>query len=425
MRVQERARREPYNLLRAAAGNATITMSIGEGRGELSRRQRFISLSPCAAQIDVMARLGVGTALRAARAAIWLCVVLGCLSAPAAAQREAAHADSTGGIVGIVAMKDGGLPLSYSVVSVPALGRERFSNDQGVFTLADLPAGPVLLRVRHLGYSPAELSVIVHAGRVDTIHVQLVHIAVRLSTVQVRGYPECKDPGVPKAADDSAFATVFDQLHQNADQYRLLTRTYPYLYQVERTLSTTLVNGDVKVDGIDTVGFESASAWTYKPGTVITRSGSRFFGGTLMMNIPTLVHFADRVFIENHCFYNGGLETVDGVDMLRVDFVAATKIRDPDVNGSMYLDPSSFRIRRSVVRLSRIPNGVAGLRETEAVTYFGEIMSSIPIIAGISSVNRFDANARRPQSAATANEQQRLIVVQFLKGRPGDEPKKP
>jgi hypothetical protein len=400
-------------------------MSIGSTGVGVNRRPQFISLSPRGAQIEIMAGLGVPTTPRVALATVRVLIAFVCIAKPAAAQPGTARADSTGTIVGVVTMKDGGLPLAYSVASVPALSRERFSNDQGVFTLTDLPAGLLQLRVRHLGYSPAERSVAVHAGRVDTVRVQLAHIAVRLSTVQVRAYPECKDPGAPKPSADSAFATVFDQLHQNADQYRLLTRTYPYLYEVERTLSTTMVSGEIKVDGIDTTAFESASAWTYKPGTVITRSGSRFFGGTLMMNIPTLVHFADRVFIENHCFYSGGLETVDGVDMLRIDFVAASKISDPDVNGSMYLDPSNFQIRRSVVRLSRIPNGVSGLRETEAVTYFGEVLSSIPIIAGISSVNRFEVNTRRPTSAAAANEQQRLIRVQFLKGMPGDELKKP
>src|SRR4051812_24106153 len=75
-------------------------------------------------------------------------VVLGALvarvvTASSAAAQAPAHADSTGTIIGIVAMKDGGLPLAYSVASIAALGRERFSNDQGVFVLSDLPAGQV------------------------------------------------------------------------------------------------------------------------------------------------------------------------------------------------------------------------------------------------------------------------------------------
>jgi iron complex outermembrane receptor protein len=85
--------------------------------------------------------------------------------------------DSTGTIVGIVVTKEGGVPLGYSVVSAPALNRERFTNIEGKFALADLPAGSVQLRVRHLGYSPVDLSVVVRAGQADTVRVALTHIA--------------------------------------------------------------------------------------------------------------------------------------------------------------------------------------------------------------------------------------------------------
>jgi hypothetical protein len=350
------------------------------------------------------------------------------LTAVSVAAQVASRTDtsSVGAIVGIVTMKDGGLPLSYSVASAPAIGRERFSDAQGVFTLGDLPAGSVQLRVRHLGYSPADISVIVRAGRTDTVRVQLSHIAVRLTAMQVRAYPECRNPGAPRASSDSAFATVFDQLQQNADQYRLLANTYPFVYLAERTFSTTLANGEVRMESVDTIRFESGNTWRYKPGELVVRgSGSGVFGGSMSMNIPTLAHFADKVFLDNHCFYNGGLESVDGVEMLRIDLVAASRIAQADVNGSMYLDPVSFQIRRSVLRLSKIPPGLSGLVETEAVSYFSEAFPSIPVIAGIESINRFAVNARRPTSPAAANEQQRLIRLQFLKGLPGESVKKP
>ena len=341
------------------------------------------------------------------------------------ARGQTTSGDSTGSIVGIVLTKEGAVPLAYSVVSVPSLGRERFSNAEGVFTLNDVPAGTIQLRVRHLGYSPADLSVVVHAGRPDTIRVSLAHIAVRLTAMQVRAYPECKNPGVPKASSDSAFATVFDQLHQNAEQYRLLTDTYPFNYSVERTISRVLVNGNARIDGIDTLVIGS-NRWTYKPGAVVTRTRvGRSPFSQLMMNVPTLINFADKAFLENHCFYNGGLETVDGTELLRVDFVAASRIKEPDVDGSMYLDPSTFQIRRSVLRLTKIPPGLSGLVEAEAVTTFGEILPSISVIADISSVNRFQANQNRPLSDAAAHERQRLLKVEFLKGMPGEDRKRP
>ena len=150
--------------------------------------------------------------------------------------------------------------------------------------------------------------------------------------------------------------TVFDQLRLNADQYRLLTDHYPFRTLTERRLAHTLVNGDLRIDSIDTLVIDSRLRWTYRPGDVLTRSGqTRYNSGTLMLNIPTIAQFADQPFLDNHCFYNGGTETVDGVELLRVDFVAAARINTPDVSGSMYLDPKTFQIRRSVLRLSRIP----------------------------------------------------------------------
>jgi hypothetical protein len=351
--------------------------------------------------------------------------VLAALLAPLfASARAQTTSDSTGTIVGLVTTREGNVPLAYSVVSAASLGRERFSDAQGVFALAALPAGALQLRVRHLGYSPADLNVTVRAGQTDTVRVSLAHIAVRLTAVDVRAYPECKNPGPPKASADSAFATVFDQLKQNAEQYRLLTDTYPFIYATERTLSSTLVNGDSRTERIDTLVVTS-TRWTYKPGSLVVQT-RRGFTSSTSMNIPTLVNFAEKTFLENHCFYNGGLETVDGVELLRIDFNAASKIKDPDVDGSMYLDPVTFQIRRSVLRLSKIPSGLRGLAETEAVTLFGEVLPSIPVIADITSVNRFQSGTNKPPTAeASANERQRLISVRFTKGMPGDETKRP
>lgn len=189
-------------------------------------------------------------------------------------------------------------------------------------------------------------------------------------------------------------------------------------------MSVTLVSGDTKLERIDTLVIGSADQWRYHPGAVVTRA-PRSAMGPMTMSIPTLVHFADKLFLDNHCFYNGGLEIVDGTELMRIDFNAAARIKDPDVDGAMYLDPTSFQIRRSVLRLSRIPKEIRGLEKTEAITTFGEVLPSIPLIAGIFSINEFQVNEKQPKSLASATEQQRLTRVQFLKGMPGEDVKKP
>jgi hypothetical protein len=367
-----------------------------------------------------MLRPGFARCSSCSRRTLFVAGVLAVIANPASSQML--RTESTGTVVGAVVIKESGLPLPYSTVSVPALSKQRFTNDSGTFTFPDLPIGPTKLRIRHLGYTPVEITVDVRPGGVDTVRVVLQHIVVQLSPVAVRADAECVEPGVPTATmGDSAFLTVFEQLRLNADQYRLLTDHYPFRTLTERRLAHTLVNGDLRIDSIDTLVIDSRLRWTYRPGDVLTRSGqTRYNSGTLMLNIPTIAQFADQPFLDNHCFYNGGTETIDGVELLRVDFVAAARISTPDVSGSMYLDPKTFQIRRSVLRLSRIPREVSGLLGTEAVTIFEEALPSVPVIAGITSVNRLENN-RRGSSTAFMNEQQTLLKVEFMNGRPGDQ----
>lgn len=303
------------------------------------------------------------------------CVIGTAASASGQIPQTPPQPDSTGSVTGVVIARDGGVPLAYGVVSIAALGREQFTNDRGAFLLDHLPPGRYRLRVRHLGYTPAEIDVAVRPGATDTVRVQLTHIAVRLNAVQVRAYPECKNPEPPRRSADSAFSTVFDQLRQNAEQYRLLINEYPFLYGVQRTLSVTFGRGNVRPESVDTINSRSQDDWRYTPGSVVTRERRRLRpDGPPMMRIPTLSHFADSVFLTNHRFHNGGAEEVDGVELLRIDFVAASRIRDPDVDGSMYLDPATFQIRRAFLHLSKTPSDVPDLLETEATTWFSELL---------------------------------------------------
>lgn len=339
----------------------------------------------------------------------------------ASAGAQSPRSDGTGTLVGIVTAKEGGIALGYSVVSVASPTREQFTNEQGVFVLPGLPAGAAHLRVRHLGYTPAELDVEVHAGVADTIRIVLTHIVVHLSAVQVRAYPPCLRPGAPVVAEDPAFATVFDQLRQNAEQYRLLTRQYPFVYGVERTSGLVFASNLTRRQHVDTVAMRSADEWRYRPGTIVQQDRRVFFRD-VTMHIPDLAHFADPVFVANHCFHNAGVDTVDGQSLLRIDFVAAARIREPDVEGSLYLDPTTFQIRRTVLHLSKMPPSIADLVETEATTLFAELVPSVPIIAAVSSINRLRPSTRQRDPVTATTEEQRLIAVAFTRGRPGETP---
>jgi hypothetical protein len=138
-----------------------------------------------------------------------------------------------------------------------------------------------------------------------------------------------------------------------------------------------------------------------------------------VFNIPALIHFADPSFLANHCFFYGGRDTADGSAALRIDFLAASRIKVPDVDGSMYIDPVTYQIRRSVLRLTRVPPETPEIVSVSVVTEFRTIVPSISIVSSISSVNRLAADSTRPVLPMAAYETQRLLGVTFLKTKPG------
>lgn len=313
--------------------------------------------------------------------------------------------------------RDGASPLAYSIVSLPRLGLERLTNERGEFVLA-VPAGPVELLVRHLGYSPSKFTTTVHAGAVDSVRIGMSRLAVELGAMQVRAGRVCTKPGPPNPATDPSFAVVFDQLRQNADQYRLLSQTYPFTYDMERRSSIRYVSGDMTTQAIDTVRLGTGAGWKYALGLVVERSEDPR-NRQVVFNIPALIHFADAVFLANHCFFSGGTDTAGGSAALRVDFLAASRITTPDVDGSMYIDPTTFQIRRSVLRLTRIPDETPQIVEVVVVTEFRTIVPSIAIASSISSTHRLAADSTRPVLPMAAYEMQRLLRVTFLKTKPG------
>ena len=339
-------------------------------------------------------------------------LTLAFLCAPLAAQAGSST------IAGVVLAGDTGERLAHSVIAIPSLDIHRFADDSGAFVLRELPPGAFVMHVRRLGYAPRDVMLTVRAAAHDTLRIELTRVAMRLAAVQVRADPACTAPGL-RAVTDSTLRTVLTQLRMNGEQYRLLAERYPFVYSQERLVTSQLKDGATRIDEVDTIFVGSKPTWRYRPGHILTRLGRRQ-RGALFFNIPTLLDFADSLFLDNHCFADGGLDEIDGTELIRVDLYASAKIKSPDVNGSIFLDPTTFQIRRSVLRLSRSPK-VRGLVEVEVTTIFQEALASIPIITQVLGIQRFDARDKRIRIVA-GYEHHRLIGFQFLGTRPGDDP---
>jgi hypothetical protein len=308
--------------------------------------------------------------------------------------------------------------LAYSIVALPALGREIFTSDSGAFTFADLPLGPQLLKVRRLGYTPADITINVGTAP-DTVRVALARIATRLGAVTVRAYPACTNPGPPATVEnaDSALTVVFSQLRMNADQLRLLSDEYPFVSQIENSRFHKTTKGDIEFEQKISFLLQSNRLWRYRPGKVVTGHGHYIF------NIPTLVHFADPRFVAEHCFHYAGVDTVDDVPVVRLDLVASQRLKEPDVDGSLYLDQETFQIRRSTLRLTRMPN-VRALRSFDVTTDFAELMESIPVIRRVFTIQRFDTTVKS-REYDEVYEDVKLAGITFIGKKPGQERKSP
>lgn len=324
-----------------------------------------------------------------------------------------------GTIAGAIVSGEGGAPLAYTVVALPTLGRERFANEAGKFVFADLPAGRTVLRVRRLGFEPTEVAVNVRAGHTDTVRVELKRVAVRLAAVEVQALPPCLLPGPPRASRDSTLATIYAQLLLNAEQFKLLSKEYPFSLVLVSTFSHRNKDGGTQTDEVDTLRVLSDGGWKYQPGKVLAferRGGSNRAKVTFL--IPTLANFADPDFARSHCFHSGGVAMIEDSTYIRIDMVAAERIKTTDVNGSILLDPTTFQIRRTILRLTRI--NVPGLTEAEVVTDFRELLPSIPVIGRVTSTQTLDPKKR---GFVGAFEEKQLVDYVFLGQKPGEDRK--
>jgi hypothetical protein len=322
-------------------------------------------------------------------------------------------------LTGIVVGKESGLPLGYSVVSIPALGeagRERYTTAEGTFAFPGIPRGAYTLRVKHLGYAPRDVPVDTIQERAD-IRVELTRVAVRLATVRVVAREACARPGPPDVTLAPELATLFEQVRQNADRLRLLVERHPYRYFVERSFFDQFRDGETRLVKTDTVAFVSSHGWRYKPGRMISTVTERG-GREYVLNLPSLVEVGDSAFIANHCFRYAGTDTIGARTTLRIDFYAAQRLRGPDVDGSLYLDTATFQIRAARVALTQMPASFRPLQGLSATTLFDEVVPSVPVPSFVVGT-RILRTRRGSRSLTSTIETQTLLDVRFLKDVPG------
>jgi len=172
----------------------------------------------------------------------------------------------------------------------------------------------------------------------------------------------------------------------------------------------------------------SDQKWHYKPGDIIVASGVSVLGVRYAVMIPTLAVFADAEFVKHHCFHDVGETTVDGQTFRRVDFKAAQDIDDPDIDGTMYLDPATYVIRRSAISLSKKSRYTSSYDSVVVETTFDELVSGVPVITFSVGRNVLPRSGGRPGRANSLpdgsrmlddEESQRVREIRFIHDVPG------
>jgi hypothetical protein len=212
--------------------------------------------------------------------------------------------------------------------------------------------GELRVHVRQIGFRYAERTFRRNAdsrAEEDTAVVALGRLGFALPQVVVRAERNCKEPVDPSSA--ALTAASMELLRFGAQQFDNFRRTYPFDFTLEQRTtgaSSAMVRPRPRVQ-VDTL---ASMAWgdRYVPGKVVTPRGrDEYFVPLLFVSA-----LADSTFWELHCFVARGVESRDGRRLIRLDFTPTLDVRDPDWEGSAWLDSARSVLARVDFRLTNL-----------------------------------------------------------------------
>lgn len=304
---------------------------------------------------------------------------------------------------------DSGTPLPYAIVQLLPFGRRQFADGRGAFTLTGVVPGSYRLAVRQVGFAPLDTAVTV--GHSDPpLRLTLHRLPVRLAAITVQTDAACPVPPVVDPSRDSALATIFSELFENARRFQLMADEYPFTYRMERAATDFDVRDNVAWQGVDTIEIQSDERWRYQPGGMLRPGIGPGGRPARVIQVPQLPDLADSVFRSRHCFRYAGEAVLDTTLTLMVEFKAARSLRSLDVDGTAYLDARSYAVRRIDVRVvpaAAIPN----VTSIEMAVEFREVQPHILVPRRIRTLTQLvtgvSGRLRRQE------EEQRLVRVHW------------
>ena len=209
------------------------------------------------------------------------------------------------------------------------------------------------------------------------------------------------------------------RVRENAARFQLLSDEYPFRYRVLRRLSLEYPDGRSTPVRTDTLEIRSDERHRYRPGRVVGWGTGRL-SRTRVVHLPELADLADSTFHATHCFAYLGVDSLAERGYLRVDFNAATALRDPDVEGTAWLDPATYQLRQVAVRLTRPSRVDRTIEALSATVGFREVRPSLIVVERVTAITTWTPS-RVANRAVGQTEEQRLVRVDFRR-EPGTGP---
>ncbi len=250
-----------------------------------------------------------------------------------------------------------GRALANADVTDLRTGTARLADERGEVRLTGVTAVGGRVRVRQIGYQPAERALAGRtsgaAGAVDTVAVRLARVAFRLPGVVTAAAATCPAATDTTAADSARRALTADvllQIRTAAERYDSFQRAYPFRVRIERRSAEVRRDGTAPRIRVSRESGESDRyAERYEAGAVVRRER----GG---VSVPVLfvTALADPAFLARHCFAVGGVESLGVSRVLRLDFAPAPGVREPDWAGAALVDSATSELRRIEFRLANL-----------------------------------------------------------------------
>lgn len=303
-----------------------------------------------------------------------------------------------------------GNPIPFALVT---FGPKRwFASESGRFAIANVSPGPAVVVVSQIAYAPTELRIEIKPELATEtpaeLAIGLTHRALVLPELSVTAQAGCAEGARATNLGRDAEPIVAAAL-DNAERLLVLMRSYPFqssfLYQAE------------EFDWQDQrVGYQAGTIVAatrdqrgYSPGKTVNRDGTVNYFSTADLARPA---FADR-----HCFWAAGADTLNGVEMLVVEFAPSSDLTTPDWAGRLTIDPESGQLHRSLAHMVNLDSLQHKMIAAQCLVAYGLVVATI--------VHETDANCvavRSNRDRRTTVSKWEFIKLEFDKRRPGEPP---